>query len=395
MPSKSNIRKFYQQLFERYGTAQVGDVIKSDEKAQCEEFDTTKVRIYQVNFNAYKLTELKSSAIAILYSKLEIRFGLLRRIAPRFSSRYTYQLLRESLGEEDTSDLAQTVIKMSKEIKKPRDAELLSIDIDEVANALEIDRSQVMSKLREWNDSKIIDLGSPDGISRYRVIKQFPQTQLAVQEVIETIYNELKAQDAETIERTRKVIKLITGKSCYARGLAAHFEDIGSVPEKGCGHCQWCLTKKRVRLWEDKFKSKNKGRPDAERINTVLAACPDRNDPELLAKIAFGVKSPKILREGYGPRNEVFGSMRDCNFDVCSPISFHIDWSLHFVLCRVISTSSLLALMLITAFSEDYRTLLINSKPSATTTMTMTMAMAMTISMSMTMMTMTISARSP
>lgn len=210
---------------------------------------------------------------------------------------------------------------MSKGIKKPRDLEFLSIDIDEVATALEIDRRQVLSKLREWNDSQMIDLGSPDGISRYRVIKQFPQTKLAVQEIIETTYNELKAQDAETVERTGKVIQLITGNSCYARGLAAHFEDVNSVPKKGCGHCQWCLTKKRVRLWENNLKSKNKGRLDAGRINTVLAACPDRSDPELLAKIALGVRSPKILRERYGPRNEVFGSMADCSFDVCSLVS--------------------------------------------------------------------------
>lgn len=206
---------------------------------------------------------------------------------------------------------------MSEGIKNPRDTELLSIDTDEVANALEIDRRQVMSKLRDWSDSKMIDLGPPDGISRYRVIKEFPQTQL--QEIIETTYNEFKAQDAETVERSGKVIKLITGNSCYARGLAAHFEDIGSVPKKGCGHCQWCLTKKRVMLFGDIVKNKNKGRLDAERITAVLAECPYRNDPELLAKIAFGVKSPKILREGYGPRNIVFGSMADCSFDVCNP----------------------------------------------------------------------------
>lgn len=59
MPSKSNIRKFFQQLFERHGTAQVGDVIESDNDVQCEEFDT-KVRISRVDFNAYKLTELKA-----------------------------------------------------------------------------------------------------------------------------------------------------------------------------------------------------------------------------------------------------------------------------------------------------------------------------------------------
>lgn len=40
MPSKINIRKFFEQLFERHKAVQVGDVIESDENAECEEFDT-------------------------------------------------------------------------------------------------------------------------------------------------------------------------------------------------------------------------------------------------------------------------------------------------------------------------------------------------------------------
>lgn len=213
--------------------------------------------------------------------------------------------------------MAQAITKMSKRIVTPRDAELVSIDIDEVANALEIDSRQVLSKLRDWNDSHIIDLSPAYGISRYRVLKSFPQTQLAVREIVETTYNELKAQDAETVMRSLKVTNLITGKSCYAHGLAAHFKDINSVPKTGCGHCQWCLTKKRVVLGAGgNKKNKNKGKLDAKRINAVLKLCPIRNDPELLAKIAFGIKSPKILREGYSSWNRVFASMADCSFNV-------------------------------------------------------------------------------
>lgn len=43
-PSKSNIGKFFQQLFKNNSAVQPGDIIESDPTTQSEEFDT-KVRI--------------------------------------------------------------------------------------------------------------------------------------------------------------------------------------------------------------------------------------------------------------------------------------------------------------------------------------------------------------
>lgn len=220
---------------------------------------------------------------------------------------------------------------MSKFSETPKGTESGSIDIKEVADTLDIDQKLVMGKLKEWDESRIIDLGPVSMVSRYRMLKPFPQTRLAARELIEMTYRELKAQDAESAERSKQVTQLITNDSCYARGLAAHFGDINSVPEEGCGNCQWCLTEERVVLEGNKNKKyrktkRKKDNPDTdqERIDAVLEACPDRSDPELLAKIAFGVKSPKILRDGYGPPNKVFGSMAYCSFRVCNPISLQI-----------------------------------------------------------------------
>lgn len=246
---------------------------------------------------------------------MESHSGLIRRISPIKSSRYAYELLKKPPSEDDTCFVAQAILKLSKRTEAPRDTEFVTVDIDEIADAVEVSRSEVLEKLKNWDNGGIIDLAYADTISRYCVLKPFPKTRPAVREIIDTTYNELKARDVETVKRSEKVIKLITGRSCYARDLAAHFEDMDSVPARGCGNCQWCLTKKRVAL-----KGHNKRELNAKRIKAVLETCPDRSDPELLAKIAFGVMSPKIAKHGYGQSDKVFGSMADNNFDVHNPL---------------------------------------------------------------------------
>lgn len=268
------------------------------------------------------------------------------------SSRYPYELLKKPPSEDDTCFLAQAILKLSKRIEAPRDTEFVTVDIDEIADAVEVSRSDVLEKLRGWDNSGIIDLGHADSISRYRVLKPFPTTRPAVREIVDMTYNELKGRDTETVKRSEKVIELLTGRSCYARGLAAHFEDMNSVPVRGCGNCQWCLTKKRVTL-----KGKAKRKLDPERVKAVLAACPDRSDPELLAKIAFGAMSPKIAKYGYGKSNKVFGSMEDYNFNVRNP----------FVCILFCAPGLPWAMVLITSSLEDSRISLMNSKATVTT----------------------------
>lgn len=283
---------------------------------------------------------------------IESHTGLIRRISPIKSSRYPYELLKKPPSEGDAEFLAQAILKLSKRIEAPRETEFVTVDIDEVADAVEVSRSDVLEKLEGWNNSGFIDLGYADTISRYRVLKPFPKTRPAVQEIVDIAYNELKARDTETAKRSEKVIELITGKSCYARGLAAHFEDMNSVPVRGCGNCQWCLTKQKITL-----KGKTKRKLNAARIKAVLAACPDRSDPELLAKIAFGAMSPKIAKYQYGKSNKVFGSMDDYKFNVRNPL-----FVFYFTLPAL-----LWVMVLITSSLEDSRILLMDSKATVTT----------------------------
>jgi len=53
--------------------------------------------------------------------------------------------------------------------------------------------------------------------------------------------------------------------------------------------------------------------PDPALRDAVLTACSVRDDPRVLARIAFGIVSPRVMPIRLG-RDLVFGSMNVCDF---------------------------------------------------------------------------------
>ena len=111
------------------------------------------------------------------------------------------------------------------------------------------------------------------------------------------------------------VISLITSKSCLSRSLAAHFGDEDSIPASGCQNCTFCLTKTPV-VFLGATKKLKKEKIDEGKIKAVLAATTARDDARFLARIAFGIQSPRVGIERLG-KNKVFGSCGGCDFEVC------------------------------------------------------------------------------
>lgn len=247
-----------------------------------------------------------------LYAKLELRFGLLRAVTPRYTN-WVYKPSHhfERVIKADPSDIEKAIFELSRDRKNG----LKSIDIPLVAETVGVNRELVIRKLEAWNRQRVIELRCNGTISRYRMLKPFPQDPLEERELIDMAHNEVRAHKLAEMKRSQMVVDLVTGGSCFARSLAEYFGDEGSVPKKGCGKCQWCLTKERVVL-----NYPRKSHVDQGRIRAVLEGCPDTKDPELLAKLAFGISSPKILMATTGTSHRLRGSMKDCDFDVCNPI---------------------------------------------------------------------------
>ena len=96
-----------------------------------------------------------------------------------------------------------------------------------------------------------------------------------------------------------------------AQGLASYFGDDDAVPDGMCGQCTFCLTGTGV-----EFAPIAQSVPDPGRIKERLSACPERDDPRLLARRAFGITSPRLTYGKWSTSHPLFGSMVDTDFNV-------------------------------------------------------------------------------
>ena len=182
------------------------------------------------------------------------------------------------------------------------------IDVDAVARSSGLPRSEIVTKLNTWHDEKAIDLQTAGVIHIYRVLNKLPAKATERKEIIDKLYRELELREQQDLERMNQVTDLVTGEACFSKALAHYFGD--SLPEglQKCGHCTWCETGNPVektvppkRAW------------DSKAFYAVLEACPERDDPRYLARVAFGISSPRVTQTKLG-KSPVFGSMEDHNF---------------------------------------------------------------------------------
>lgn len=250
---------------------------------------------------------IQKNALDLLNAQLELRFELIRAITPKYSS---YKFLKAASFESMTKD-ASRATKALKAASKTA-TKWTMVDVDRAAGG-DVTRQDAVRKLQEWNDSGAIELQPSGVVHRFRVMKHFPRGEAAKASVYDNIYKRIEEKEKEDMERIEDVITLITSNACLSRKLARHFGDEQSVPEEGCGHCQFCLTKTPVPFARV---GTRKGLIDHAKVKAILAACKVRDDPRFLARIGFGISSPRVTTEKLG-KHEVFGSLSDCDFEVC------------------------------------------------------------------------------
>ena len=240
-----------------------------------------------------------------IYAQLELRFGLVRATTPKYTS-YSYKSLANT--SKDTSAPATAIRKVAKTAKVKT-----NVDVDAAARTGIATREQVVAKLNDWHDRKLIDLDAKGVVNIYRILKHLPSTAAEKQRIIDALYKELEVREQQELQRMEQVIGLITGKKCFALELSQHFGD--SLPDQKheCGSCTWCKSKTPVQKVMQPEKAW-----DSKAFFAVLNACPDRDDPRFLARIAFGISSPRITQAKLS-HHHVFGSMDGHDFMVRAP----------------------------------------------------------------------------
>jgi hypothetical protein len=247
------------------------------------------------------------NALDLLNAQLELRFELIRAVTPKYSEyKYTRAPAFESLTS-DQSNVTRSIKQCSKTAKK-----WTHIDVDAAARRGGFTRQDAVRKLQEWNNSGAIELQPSGVVHRSRVLKQFPRDELARSSICSSIYQRIEEKEKEDMEHIQAVIEFVTASECLSRELARHFGDEASVPKGGCGSCQYCLTGSAVQFSRG---GTRKGRIDEAKVQAILSATTVRDDARFLARVGFGIPSPRVTIEKLG-KHSVFGSLSDCDFEV-------------------------------------------------------------------------------
>ena len=287
VPSRRSVKGLVGDIFNDHQHVKPGAVVERDLNEESRKWD------------------VRRNALDLLNAHLELHFQLIRAITPKYS-KYQY---RKSPGcdakiSADASKVA-TAIRGASKLAKIN----VRIDVDEAAKAGKVQRDDIVRKLQEWHDCGWIELQPSGVVNRFTVLRAFPTSINEREQIYTECHDRFEVREKENMERVQDVINFVTFKGCLARELARHFGDEASIPEQGCGNCESCINEP-VKLVKDV----SKAMVDKKKIDAILAATMIRDDARFLARIAFGLSSPRVAKEKLA-KHEVFGSMKDCEFE--------------------------------------------------------------------------------
>ncbi|KAK7991247.1 ATP-dependent DNA helicase Q-like 3 [Apiospora saccharicola] len=247
--------------------------------------------------------DIRASPLSILFATLELRYGLLRAITPEYSSyQFEDRGFYTKMASSDSSAEAKGIYKHAKRARK-----WYTFDI-KAAMAMGSSRADLIRKLNQWNDAGAIMLKAGGVEHRYRILKTLPRKPAEYTKLVNELYADMETRELDALKRAQDVVDLITGKRCFAAALAEHFGMSLPDGKMACGHCTFCTTKKPLEL-----PPKPPVNVDIEGIKAVLKACDVRDDPRFLARVAFGIKSPRVTKLKL-QNTKVFGSLEDHDF---------------------------------------------------------------------------------
>jgi superfamily II DNA helicase RecQ len=288
LPSKASLHGLLKDIFSPdVMKLREGEVFKKSHYEQAREFD------------------VRQGPLNIIYATLELRFGLIRAITPEYSE---YKFLASAgyfrMVHADKSKEGQAIYKAAVKAAKWHKA-----DLNGIASSTGLRRADLVRKLQQLHDQGDIELRAGGVEPRYRVLKPLPKTNAAIDELVDKLYVDLEKKEQDGLNRMHEVVNLVTDKKCFAVALAAYFGMELPDAEQKCGHCTFCMTGKQVVLPE---------RPpevvDMQKIKAVLDACSVRDDPRFLARVAFGIKSPRVSQLKLD-KSPVFMSLADHSFE--------------------------------------------------------------------------------
>lgn len=256
-------------------------------------------------YHQSKAVDITTTMLGVLYARLELHYNLFRATGARYAE-YKFKINNDNdsvlWGDKDPAALAILSRLKSK-------SAWTHVPIDDITQLSGIAREALVRKMEQWNERGVVILQTSGVQQVFQLEKRLPATTQDIMRIVDALDKTMEAQEKQNLHRTEALISLVTDKKCFSRGLAQYFgETSGGMPEE-CGHCTWCETHKQVVLPDAPPQP-----PDPVLVDRLLQEVPARDDPRYLAKIAFGIKSPRMYQEGIY-RMSVFESMNVCDFE--------------------------------------------------------------------------------
>lgn len=289
LPSRNSLHNLLTDIFDtEVVTKPVGDTFKASHYHQGAEFD------------------IRQSPLSVIYATLELRFNIIRAVTPEYSS-YKFEATPSYFPrlKNDKSPEAKAILEKARKAKKYH-----TIDPSEVASLTGTSRMEIVKILNDLNDSGVIILTVGGVEQKYKILKELPSIGAEIDALTDEVYASLQLREKQALERIQQVIKFITGQKCFGLSIAEHFGMSLPDGKKKCGHCTFCISGKAIELPPSPPKALNR-----TAIREVLNATDVRDDARFLARVAFGIKSPRVTKLKLD-RNHVFSSMADSNFEL-------------------------------------------------------------------------------
>ncbi|KAG1757650.1 ATP-dependent DNA helicase, partial [Suillus lakei] len=251
--------------------------------------------------------DIRPNVLGLCYAQLELDHNYIRAVTPLYSqydiSSRTADGWQKVLG--DKSEAAETI----KMYWSPRSS-AHQIDVVVAAQKSGQDRGDLARKISDWELSGWIDTKPSQVRARYKIVNPLPKEKEEIVNITEMMYKRMLDKEEEAIVKLRRVIDFATDDECLAQGLASYFGDGAATPTGLCGSCSFCQTGQGIA-----FESGAAARPDPIKIKAILHACPERDDPRLLARMAFGVTSPRLTAGKWSTSHPLFGSIVEVDFN--------------------------------------------------------------------------------
>ncbi|KAJ7786235.1 ATP-dependent DNA helicase [Mycena metata] len=265
-----------------------------------------------LDFNLYeqsKTYDIRSNVLNLCYAQLELDYGFLRAVTPFYS---VYEIT--PLGPAQRASILNDKSKEAATIRRFwRDkGSKFEVNVVDAAAHAGADRSELARKINSWEFSGFVQTKASQVRARYAVMKNpLPKTAEGIEEIAEKLFAGMRKREEDGVAKLKQVLDLVTDDECIPRNLSQYFGSEDTVPEDGCGFCTFCTTGQGVTFSPHPVVS-----VDKKQIAAILQACHERDDPRLLARMAFGITSPRLTALKCSTNHPLFGSMVNADFNL-------------------------------------------------------------------------------